>query len=90
MKLRGIVDLLPFLAMLRQRKTHFFIEQYRDDSLTVTFTIIQYRVEVDFFIDHVEYSYFVGNEDVLMREDVLKAFVEQDYDALERLGVRMA
>ena len=90
MKLNGIADLFIFLEALRQRKIHFFIEQYRPDSVTVTFTIIQYRVEVDFFADHIEYSYFVGNEDVLSSEDILQAFINHDYNALERLGVRMA
>jgi hypothetical protein len=60
----GITDLLPFLNALRDRKIHFDLSQDRPDSVMVTFTLVGCRVEVDFFGDHIEFSYFTGDESV--------------------------
>lgn len=64
MKLNGIPDILKFLEFLRERKIHFRLDQYRTNTLTVTFTLVGCRVEVDFFEDHIEFSYFKGDEGV--------------------------
>jgi hypothetical protein len=61
---RGIIDLIPFLSALRDKKIWFEITQDRPDSVMVTFTLVGCRVEVDFFQDHIEFSYFTGDESV--------------------------
>jgi hypothetical protein len=61
---RGIIDLIPFLSALRDKKIWFEITQDRPDSVMVTFTLVGCRVEVDFFDDHIEFSYFTGDESV--------------------------
>ncbi|MFM6279022.1 MAG: hypothetical protein ACKPE2_12235, partial [Dolichospermum sp.] len=65
MRISGLKDLLPFLGALRDNNILFRIEHLRDDSIMVTFSQLYFRVEVDFFEDHVEYSYFAGDEAVL-------------------------
>lgn len=64
MKLNGIPDILKFLDFLRERKIHFRLDQYRTNTIMVTFTLVGCRVEVDFFEDHIEFSYFKGDEGV--------------------------
>lgn len=65
MTLRGIKDLIPFLAHLDKNHVSYTLARYRNDSVMVTLTFVGARVEVDFFDDHIEYSVFRGNEDVL-------------------------
>ncbi|MGL4811465.1 MAG: hypothetical protein ACRCXM_06790 [Beijerinckiaceae bacterium] len=43
----------------------------------VTFTLVGYRVEVDFFEDEIEYSIFAGREDVLTDEKELFALIDR-------------
>jgi hypothetical protein len=63
-KLNGISDILKFLDFLRDKKIHFRLDQYRTNTIMVTFTLVGCRVEVDFFEDHIEFSYFKGDEGV--------------------------
>ena len=87
MELQGIKDLIPFLDLLRDEKVHFFIEQHSFDSVTVTFTIIQFRVEVYFYEDCVNFSYFKGDEGVSSNPELLLAFAKGDYTFLEASGI---
>lgn len=64
MKLNGILDLIPFLNYLKVNSVWYQIYHLRDDSVMVSYTLVGKRVELDFFIDHIEYSVFTGNEDV--------------------------
>jgi hypothetical protein len=57
-------DLLSYLNFLRNKKKKFDISQDRTESIMVTFTLVGCRVEVDFFEDHIEFSYFTGDESV--------------------------
>lgn len=61
---RSIADPIPFLNDLRALGVKFSLKSSRDDAVAVTFTLVGCRVEVDLFNDHVEFSYFIGNEDV--------------------------
>jgi hypothetical protein len=63
-KPEGISSLLGFLDSLREKKVGFDLGQDRPDSVMVTFTLVGCRVEVDFFQDHIEFSYFTGDENV--------------------------
>ncbi len=53
MKKDGLQRMLDFLDLLREKKIWFFINQYSDEGLTVTFTLVGIRVEVEFFVDHL-------------------------------------
>ena len=54
--IKNLADILKFLDYLTENSVKFTIRQDRSDSLMVTFTVIFFRVEVDFFVDHIEYS----------------------------------
>ena len=73
-KPRGLVDLLGYLEFLRSKRIGFDLSQDRPDSIMVTFTLVGCRVEVDFFDDHIEFSYFTGDE-----------AVEDDWAVMQRL-----
>jgi len=70
-KLRGISDLITFLNFLDKHNIFYRIEHHRDDTVLVTFTLVGSRVEVDFFEDHIEFSYFTGSEDVEENQELL-------------------
>ena len=70
------------MGLLRDEKVHFFLEQHSFDSVTVTFTIIEFRVEVYFYEDYVNFSYFKGDEGVSINPELLLAFAKGDYSLL--------
>lgn len=76
-KLHGLSGLLAFLKYLQSRKIWYTLAHLRDDSIMVTFTLVGYRVEVDFFEDDVEYSVFAGHEDVLTDEKELFSLIDR-------------
>jgi hypothetical protein len=61
---RDIRDIFRFLNELRALSIKFRLRSSRDDSISVDFTLVGCRVEVDFFEDHIEFSYFTGDEGV--------------------------
>jgi hypothetical protein len=61
---KDIRDIFKFLAELRSLSIKFKLRSSRDDSVAVDFTLVGCRVEVDFFDDHIEFSYFTGDEGV--------------------------
>jgi hypothetical protein len=65
MKLNGLKDILKFLNMLDKMNLFYFISHPRPETLKVHFTLVTLRVEIEFFEDHIEYSLFKGNEEVL-------------------------
>jgi hypothetical protein len=74
--LHGIKDLIPFLNYLDQNKVSYWLSHDRDDSIMVEITLLGKRIEVDFMEDHIEYSIFYGNEDVLDDVPSLFAMIE--------------
>lgn len=58
MKLRGICDLTPFLDHLARSNFIYRIEQQRDDALMATFMCGESLIEIEFFDDRIEYSFF--------------------------------
>jgi hypothetical protein len=72
--------MLKFLTFLRSKKITFRIEQDREDSIMVTFTLVGVRVEVDFFTDHLEYSYFKGSEAVHSDGESLMRLIAENWD----------
>src|SRR3712207_6319141 len=61
-KLQGTRDLVRFLNLLEDRGIPSFLGHHRDDSVMVTLTMSDVRIEVDFFERHIEYSLFAGAE----------------------------
>jgi hypothetical protein len=76
---KGIKDIFVFLEALREARIHFSLHQYRDDSITVFFTLVGCRVEVDFFIDHIEFSHFDGNEDVHVDWAIMQGLLDKHW-----------
>jgi len=72
--------MLEFLTLLRNKKIMFRIEQQRDDALMVSFALVGVRVEVEFFVDHVEFSCFKGSEAVETDEKLLRALIAENWD----------
>ena len=77
MKKDGLERMLDFLDLLRERNIQFFITQYSSEGLTVTLTLVGIRVEVEFFIDHLEFSQFKGSEAVQSDEKALYDLIKQ-------------
>ena len=80
MKFEGIEDRLPFLEFLSSRNVLFTLDQRRPDSIMVSFTLVGVRAEVDFFDDHIEYSLFTGNKEVLDDQHALIALIREQTD----------
>lgn len=80
MKQDGLERMLDFLDLLREKGIHFWIEQQAPEALMVTFTLVGARVEVEFFVDHLEFSIFSGNEDVSRDETALRDLVKARWD----------
>jgi hypothetical protein len=70
--------MLDFLDFLREKNIHFFITQYSSEGLTVTLTLVGVRVEVEFHVDHVEYSVFRGSEAVASDEKALHDLIVKE------------
>ena len=68
----GLQGLLSFCGVLRNNNIHYSIHQYSDDALTVFFTLVGKRVEVQFFEDWWNYSFFSGDEDVFDDKESLE------------------
>jgi hypothetical protein len=69
--MKGLEGMLEFLSFLREKGISHRIQQQAPDGLEVSFDLVRYRFEVTFFVDHMEFSYFVGNEDVESDERLL-------------------
>lgn len=75
--LDGLRDILPFLNDLKKRSIHYRLDHMRHDSIMVSFTLVGMRIELDFFDDHVEFSFFKGSEEVETDARLLAALVEE-------------
>jgi hypothetical protein len=79
-EMNGLEGMLEFLTLLRRKKISYRIEQQRDDALMVTLTLIGVRVEVEFFSDHFEYSYFTGSEAVHSDREGLMRLIAENWE----------
>ena len=75
-KLEGLKDLLPFLNFLKKNGVWYSLNHFRDDSILVMLTLVSERIEIDFFIDHIEYSRFTGDESVEDDQEVLFRLID--------------
>jgi hypothetical protein len=75
------VPLFNLLRELEAAKIHFVLGRYRDDTITVSMTLVGERVEVDVFEDgHMEVSRFRGTEDIVGGEDLVKELITKNAD----------
>jgi hypothetical protein len=81
MTLNGIKDLIPFLAFLDDKHVRYALSRERDDSIMVTTAVVGARIEIEFFDDHIEYSVFRGNEDVLDDQPALFKMLRDFYES---------
>jgi hypothetical protein len=81
MKQDGLQRLLDFLQFLRDRQIEFRIDQEAPDSLTVYFALVGVRVEADFDVDMMHFSYFKGSEAVIVDEKVLHELIRENWRA---------
>ncbi|MGO4523860.1 hypothetical protein AB4097_03245 [Microvirga sp. 2MCAF35] len=79
MQLTGIRDLLSFLNYLDKERIHYRLDHLREDSIMVSFTLVGLRVELDFFDDHVEFSFFKGSEEVETDTGLLAALIKEHW-----------
>jgi hypothetical protein len=79
MKKDGLQRMLDFLDVLREKGIHFWIEQQASEALMVTLTLVGFRVEVEFFSDHLEFSCFKGDESVSRDEKLLMALIGENW-----------
>jgi len=75
----GLRRMLDFLAMLRDKGIHFWIEQQDPDGLMVTFTLVGVRAEAYFTVDDMSYSIFKGNEDVHLDPKLLMDTIREHW-----------
>lgn len=75
-RLSGITTFLPFLQLLDANHIGYELSRQRDDSIMLTITVIKRRIEIDVFQDHIEYSWFDGDESVHDDQDWLYKVLE--------------
>jgi hypothetical protein len=76
---RSLVDLIKFLNVLKSKNIKFDLSQDRPESIMVTFTLVGCRVEVDFFEDHIEFSYFTGDESVHDNWKIMQSLLDKHW-----------
>jgi hypothetical protein len=70
--------LYALLSELEAAGTFFVLSRHRPDSVLVSITFVGERVEVDVFDDgHMEVSRFVGNEDVVGGEELVRKLIAE-------------
>ena len=77
--LDGMQRLLDFLEYLNNNNIWFRLEQTVPDAIMVTLTLVGARVEVSFFVDHIEYSIFRGTEEILDDEVALREMLTDSH-----------
>jgi hypothetical protein len=76
----GLGGLLSFTVFLKKEGVTYSIHQYDDESLTVFFSTIGARFEVDFYEKYVTYSHFKGSEESLDDEIAFMRLFREGWD----------
>ena len=79
MKKDGLQRMLDFLSLLNEKGIHFYIEQQSPEALMVTLTLVGARVEVEFFVEEMNFSVFKGSESVFTDEAVLAQLISDKW-----------
>ena len=70
--------LFQILEALDAARLHYRLSRHRDDTVLVTVTAVEERMEIDVFADgHVEFCRFRGTEHVSSDEAELTRWLEQ-------------
>jgi hypothetical protein len=69
--------MLEFLSLLRKKGISYRIQQQVDDGLEVSFDLVGCRIEATFFADRLEFSYFLGTEDVETDPHILLQLIDR-------------
>lgn len=73
--------LFYLLEQLEEAKISFTLGRCRPDTVLVSLTLVGERVEVDVFDDgHMEVSRFLGKEDVVGGEELVKELIAKNRD----------
>jgi hypothetical protein len=75
----GLQRMLDFLDVLRGKGIPFRVERPRAETLMVTFTRETICIEVEFFIDEIEFSYFDSVERGAMSQEVLQRLLQENW-----------
>jgi hypothetical protein len=76
MTMNSLQTMLTFLNFLSDKNIESTICQQQPEAVMVSFAMVGHRVEVEFFLDRVEYSVFKGDEGVETGLEQLVALVE--------------
>ena len=79
MKKDGLQRMLDFLSFLGEKGIEFRMEQQRSEAVMVTFAMVGFRIEVEFFVDDIEFSVFRGDEGVEIDEKKLYDLVNENW-----------
>ena len=79
-KTDGLKRVLDFLSFLNSKGIQYHIVQQSPDALMVTFALLTVRIEVEFGVDGMEFSYFRGTEDVETDLAVLHDLIAKHWD----------
>ena len=79
MRQDGLQRMLDFLDKLEGKGIEYFITRYSPEGLTVTLTLVGVRVEVEFTVDEMQFSYFKGTEDVITDEKILDELIKENW-----------
>jgi hypothetical protein len=77
----GLSGLLSFCNWLNKKGITYSIHKYSDDALTIFFTIVGQRVEVQFFEDWWNFSFFSGDESVMDTKEELLTLIGKHWSA---------
>jgi len=73
--------LFDLLRRLEAAKIYFTLARDRDDTITVTLTLVGERVEIDVFEDgHMEVSRFRGSEDIVGGAELVQKLSDENSD----------
>ena len=73
--------LFDLLRRLEAAKIYFTLARDRDDTITVTLTLVGERVEIDVFEDgHMEVSRFRGSEDIVGGAELVQKLIDENSD----------
>jgi hypothetical protein len=76
LNLRGGKDLFPFLDMLKAKRQYFRLATSPENRVIVAIVMPGKRIDIHVFDEHVEYSYFSGDEAVYNDQDWLFGMIE--------------
>ena len=75
----GLQRLIDLLTMLDDKGIHYQLDRQSPDAVMASLSLIGARVEIEFFVDRIEYSVFKGNEDVASDLPALLKLIDEHW-----------